>query len=94
MKSKGRKSSEATKSTKARKETPAAPVVQLVKPKAKAKGRKFADNWGEIPSSRMLLALVIRAWEAGESSVSIPTTREGAIAALGYEKAEKAATAA
>ena len=83
-----RKSSAATVATKARKETPAAPVVQLVKPKAKAKGRKFADNWNDIPSSRMLLALVIRAWEAGESNVTLPTTREGAIAALGYAAPE------
>lgn len=53
---------------------------------AKTKGRKFADNWNDIPSSRMLLALVIRAWEAGELSVSLPTTREAAVAALGYDK--------
>ncbi len=63
-------------------------TATVAKPKvAKTKGRKFADNWNDIPSSRMLLALVIRAWEAGESSVTIPTTREAATAALGYVKA-------
>lgn len=80
------------KASKGNKATETATVAMAAKPKgiAKAKGRKFKDNWGDIPSSRMLLALVIRAWEAGESKVSLPTTREGAIAALGYDKSEAA----
>lgn len=74
------------KTSKATKATETATAATKVKgPKvAKTKGRKFKGEWDAIPSSRMLLAMVIRAWEAGETSVTLPTSREGAIAALGY----------
>jgi hypothetical protein len=77
-----------SKTSKMSTETATAAKPKVKGPKvAKAKGRKFNGNWDDIPSSRMLLALVIRAWEAGETNVTLPTTREGAIAALGYVKA-------
>ncbi len=66
-------------------------TATVAQPKvAKTKGRKFAGNWNDIPSSRMLLGLVIRAYEAGHDTVSIPVTREAAMAALGYDKTEAA----
>lgn len=87
MKKQSRKSNEATKATKARKETPAATVMRLVKPKAKAKGVKFNGDWRTIPSGRMLLALCIKALESGDT-LKMPTTREEALAMLGHDAAE------
>ncbi len=80
-----RKSSAATAETKSRKATPVAPVVRLVKPKAEPKGTPFNGDWNSIPSSRMLLALVIRSIETGVP-MGLPTTREAAVAMLGYQK--------
>lgn len=87
---KARKSSEATQATKARKETPAAPVVQLA-PKVKAKGSKWNGDWSSIPSSRQLLALVIRSIETGVP-MGLPTTRDAARMALGYPNEETGST--
>ncbi len=91
---KARKSNTATQATKSRKATPVAPIVSIVKPKGKPKGStKFNGDWSSLPSSRMLLALVIRSIETGVP-MGLPTTREAAIAALGYDKKEDATKAA
>jgi hypothetical protein len=56
---------------------------------AKPKGTKFNGDWSSLPSSKMLLALVIRSIESGVP-MGLPTTREAAIAALGYDKKDAA----
>lgn len=55
----------------------------------KAKGQKFDNDWAKIPSTKQLLALVIRSLESGES-MKLPTTREEATAMLGYESRKAA----
>ncbi len=85
-----RKTSEATKAAKARNETPTAPVVQLVPKAKKAKATKWDGDWNAIPSSRQLLALVIRSIETGVA-LTLPTTRDAAREALGYTKEEDVA---
>ena len=81
-----RKSNAATEATKSRKATPVAPVVSIVKPKGKPKGTKFNGDWASIPSSRQLLALVIRSIETGVP-MGLPVTRDAARAMLGYDAA-------
>jgi hypothetical protein len=83
MKKQSRKSNEATKATKARKEAPNAMKLSLV-PKAKTQGSPFNGDWSSIPSSRQLLALVIRSIETGVP-MGLPTTREAARTMLGYD---------
>lgn len=80
-----RKSIAATEATKARKETPAAPVVSITK--GKPKGSPFNGDWASIPSSRQLLALVIRSIETGVP-MGLPVTREAARTMLGYSNEE------
>ena len=59
-------------------------MAKTAKTAKKASGKKFTDQWGEIPSSRQLIALAIRAYESGSPMV-IPPTRSAAKEALGYE---------
>ena len=87
---KARKSSEATVATKTRKAKPPATVVSIV-PKGKPKGAKFNGDWTSIPSSRQLLALVIRSIETGVP-MGLPTTRDAARLALGYSNDETGST--
>lgn len=89
-----RKSPEATKSSKERKATPVAPVLSIVKGTKKApKTKKWNGDWSTIPSSRQLLALVIRSIESGVP-LGLPTTRDAARAMLGYETEDKATKSA
>lgn len=88
---KSRKSNEATKTSKARKEAPSAPVVSITKGKKSKGGTPFNGDWSSIPSGKMLLALVIRSIETGVP-MGLPTTREAALAVLGYDKSDKAAS--
>lgn len=52
---------------------------------AETKGRKFDGDFSKLPSSRTLLALVIRSIETGET-MRLPTDKDEALAMLGYER--------
>ena len=82
-----RKSPAATKANQARKAMPVAPVVSI----AKGKGTRFNGDWTSIPSSRQLLALVIRSIESGLPML-LPTSRDEARDMLGYASEETGST--